>query len=92
MNDLSFWDIYLPFLAALFTSTVILEAISFAIRYRQAKEQMKRFKEIEAKIASGEMPPPGPFDLMAPPGGFGFDYPPASPAAPTVSGEHGQYL
>lgn len=91
MNDLNFWSFYWPFLAALLTSTVILELIGFGLHRHLAKRQAKKYKEIEEKIAAGEIPPISPFDPMGRPLGFGFDSP-LTKGTVATSGIHGQYL
>lgn len=89
---MTFWQIFWPVFAALLSSFVITETFHFGISYYMLKKQDKARKELEAKIARGEV---DPMSMMF--GGYSpaeFDLP-----LPTASGEklgseasHGQYL
>jgi len=92
---MTFWQIYCPVFAALFSSFVVTEFVNFCLGYYLHKKQEKARREFEAKVASGEI---DPMQFMFG-GGFdpGMNYP-----MPTISGEtkpregatlgHGQYL
>ncbi len=95
---MSFWIIFNPVFAALLGMFVIKELFSIAVSYYFHRKQMRLQKEMEAKIASGEI---NPMEMMfgeggMPPGmgGPGMDF----PQLPTASGSngagvsHGQYL
>lgn len=91
---MTFWTIFCPVFAALVASFVITELVNVAIGFYIHRKQERVRKDIEAKIASGEI---NPLDLMMSGMGSGADmgFP---PGMPTASGEtksgvtHGQYL
>ncbi len=96
---MSFWTIYWPVFAALGSILVVKEAIYFVLGLYFRRKQEKLQKEMEAKIASGEI---NPMEMMFG-GGGGMPgmpgmAPPGSevPQLPTTSGEetkgHGTYL
>ncbi len=90
MHDLSFWSIYFPVLAAFITSTLLFEVINFGLSYWHAKKQLKRYEEMQEKIAKGEVTPEMLGYMMGNPEGMpvGFG------GLPTASGAEsiGQYL
>ncbi len=93
MDNFSFGSIYWPVLAALLSSTFILEVVSFGFRYRQFKKQEKMYQEMERKIASGEMSPEAFAPLMSDFGSIRIPMePPQGNYPPTASGGHGSYL
>lgn len=89
--DSTFWGIYCPVLGALISWTVLLETAGFVIRHFAYKRQQKFQKELEAKIASGEMPNVPLFDPMMDPMGLYSSYPKRTTAS-GARGDTGQYL
>jgi hypothetical protein len=57
MNDLNFWTIFCPILAALLSATVIIEAARFCFIYWYTKRQTKKYLELEHRLMSGQMSP-----------------------------------
>jgi len=93
MNSLNFGDIFWPVIAALLSSTIILEAVSFGLRYHQFKKQEKLYREMERKMASGEIPPEALGPMMSDFGSIKLpmNYP-RDNNHPTTSGGYGNYL
>lgn len=90
---MTFWQIFCPVFAALISTFVFAELLNFGVRYYFHRKQKRVRKELETKIANGEI---DPMDMLFE--GFdpsNFGYPPS-----TISGNennsarasHGQYL
>ena len=88
-----FWDIFWPVFSAILASFTITELYNVLLGYYIHIKQERMRKELEAKVASGEI---DPISLMTggfPPSGMNFPLPTAaSGEVGTPEGSHGQYL
>ena len=92
---MTFWVIFWPVFAALVSSFVVTELFNVVLGFYIHRKQERMRKDLEAKIASGEIDPISLLtgQVASPPG---MDF---SPRLTTASGEvdapevsHGQYL
>jgi hypothetical protein len=92
---MNFWQVFWPVFSAMLSVLVIMEMYQLGLGYILRKKQDALRKDLEAKIASGEI---NPMAAMLGGAGFGGNMP-EFPSFPTTSGQtngedrgHGTYM